>query len=323
MTNERNVLIISTIADVATDDVVRRLTAKQIPHVRINTEDYPFSRTFTIFPTKGSEAGWLLSDGRRIPSPTAIWYRRVRTPPRPTEMDNGIYEFCMQETRTALLGSIMNISARWMSHPAAVWQTEFKPYQLSLASVVGLLVPRTIITNDPAAIRTAFNEFGHMIVKPVRTGHVVHGDQEFAVFTSQVLEEHLVELESARLSPSIYQELIPKQFDIRATIVGRKIFAAAIDSQSDPSSTIDWRCTTNPNLPHTRIELPEHVADQLLRLMDIAHLQFAAVDLIQTPGGEYVFLEVNPSGQWLWIDDMLDYGISDCISEWLSQPGVR
>jgi glutathione synthase/RimK-type ligase-like ATP-grasp enzyme len=322
MASDGQVLIVSTIADVATDDVVRCLAAREIPHVRINTEDYPFSRTLTYRPSKTIEEGWLLSDGERIPIPTAVWYRRLRTPAKPADMDEGIYHFCLEENRAAFLGSIMALNARWMSRPTAVWQAEYKPFQLALASKLGLSIPQTIITNDPEAIRTAFHEFGNMIIKPARSGHVVHNAKEFAVYTSRVLKDHLDELESARLSPSIYQELIPKRFDVRVTIVGRKIFAAAIDSQSEPSAVIDWRCTINPYLPHHRITLPERIADQLFRLMDALHLAFGAIDLIQTPSGDYLFLEVNPNGQWLWLDDMLDFGISDSIAEWLGQPAI-
>jgi glutathione synthase/RimK-type ligase-like ATP-grasp enzyme len=115
-------------------------------------------------------------------------------------MDEGIYDFCLQENRAAFTGSIMGFNARWMSHPGAVWQAEYKPYQLRLASDLGLPFPRTIITNDPAAIRAAFREFGSMIVKPAKTGHVVRDGKEYSIFTSRVLKEHLEELESARLS---------------------------------------------------------------------------------------------------------------------------
>lgn len=322
MASDGQVLIISTIADVATDDVVRRLIARGIPHLRINTEDYPFSRTLAYRPSKIIEEDWLSSDGESIPVPSAVWYRRVRTPPKPAGMDEGIYRFCLEENRAAFMGSIMALGARWMSHPTAVWQAEYKPYQLAVASKLGLSIPQTVITNDPAAIRTAFHEFGNMIVKPARSGHVVHNAKEFAVYTSRVLKDHLEELDSARLSPSIYQELIPKRFDVRVTIVGRKLFAAAIDSQSDSSAVIDWRCTTNPHLPHYRITLPERIADQLFRLMDALHLAFGAIDLIQAASGDYLFLEVNPNGQWLWLDDMLDFGISDSIAEWLGQPEI-
>jgi glutathione synthase/RimK-type ligase-like ATP-grasp enzyme len=120
------------------------------------------------------------------------------------------------------------------------------------------------------------------------------------------------------LSPAIYQALVPKRFDLRVTIVGQRIFAAAIDSQSDPAAVVDWRHTDNPRLPHHSVSLPEHVADKLLRLMDSFRLTFGAIDMIHTPDDDYVFLEVNPSGQWLWLDDMLEFGISNAVAEWLA-----
>jgi glutathione synthase/RimK-type ligase-like ATP-grasp enzyme len=152
-----------------------------------------------------------------------------------------VYEFCLQETRATLLGIILGLSTRWMSHPSAIWSSEFKPFQLSLAARLGLSVPPTIITNDPSSIRSAFDQFGAMIAKPVRRGHITEDGRTCAIFTSQVLKEHLDEIESARYSPAIYQALIPKRFDVRVTIVGRQVFAAAIDSQSDPAAIIDWR----------------------------------------------------------------------------------
>lgn len=148
---------------------------------------------------------------------------------------------------------------------------------------------------------------------------MVYEGKEYAIFTSRVLEQHLEEIERARLSPAIYQELIPKKFDLRVTVVGKKIFAVAIDSQSDPAAAIDWRRTENPKLPHHPIVLPTKLSDQLLILMDSLRLTFAGIDMILSESGEYVFLEVNPSGQWLWLDEMLGCGISDAIAKWLGE----
>ena len=317
--SDPHVLIVSTIADVATDEVVRRLAVRGISHQRLNTEDYPFTRTLAFRPETGEEH-WLASDGVPLSVPTAVWYRRLRTPSKPAGMDDGIYTFCLQENRAALLGSIMGLRARWMSHPAAVWQAEYKPFQLRLAAELGFPIPRTIVTNDPGTVRKAFADFGTMVVKPTRTGHVTYDGNEFGVFTSRVLEQHLDNLEAARLSPAIYQSLVPKRFDVRVTIVGQHIFAAAIDSQSEPSAITDWRQTSNPQLPHHSITLPQTIAGRLMRMMESLHLSFGAIDMIQTPSGEYVFLEVNPSGQWLWLDDMLELGISDAVAGWLAGP---
>jgi glutathione synthase/RimK-type ligase-like ATP-grasp enzyme len=313
------VLIVSTIADTATDDVVRKLSSRGIPHSRINTEDFPFSRTLTYRPQIKAGESCFVCDGRDLSTPTSVWYRRMRTPPKPDGMDEETYSFCLQESRAALLGSLMGLSGRWMSHPAAVWQAEFKPYQLRLAAQLGFAIPSTIITNDPVTIRDAFTKFKGLVAKATRNGWTTRDGQTFAIFTSQVLEEHLDDIESAKLSPAIYQALIPKKFDVRVTIVGRRVFAAAIESQSDPEAVIDWRMTANPKLPHRQIDLPQRVADSLLDLMDSLRLSFAAIDLIKTPDDQYVFLEVNPSGQWLWLDEMLEFGISEAVAEWLAQ----
>ncbi|MBN9662266.1 MAG: hypothetical protein J0H49_28975 [Acidobacteria bacterium] len=318
------VLIVSTKVDLATDAVVQRLRDRDIPCLRLNTEDFPFHDTLAYYPevTPGNNH-WLVCNGQPVPSPTSVWYRRLRTPSTPDGMDEGIAMFCRQESRAALIGGIIGRRTRWMSHPSAIWEAEYKPYQLQVAAGLGLRIPQTVVTNDPIAVRSAFDMFGDLIIKPVRSGHVVKEGAEHAIYTSRLLAEHLDELENARWSPSIYQAHIPKKYDIRVTIVGARCFAAAIDSPSDPAALIDWRQTENPALPHYPIKLPDALEATLRQLIDELRLTFGAIDLIETPEGEYVFLEVNPSGQWLWLDDTLQLGISDAVADWLggeSQP---
>lgn len=316
MTTDRFVLIVSTVADVATDYVVRGLAKDGIAHYRVNTEDLPFSRTLAL---GLDDSVFLAFDGQERPHPSAIWYRRVRSPARPATMQEGVYEFCIQENRAALLGSITSCKARWMSHPADVWLAELKPHQLVVAKQAGLRIPKTLVTNDPEAIRAAFQAYGPMIVKPCRSGYVIVDGEERSIYTSRLLAEHLEYVHEAHLSPAIYQELIPKRFDIRATVVGNQIFAAAIDSQRDPAAAIDWRHTVDPDLPHLPIDLPSKVQEGLLTLMATFGLTFGAIDLVQTIDGEFVFLEVNPNGQWLWIEDQLQLGITDAIVTWLAR----
>ncbi|WP_313912720.1 MvdC/MvdD family ATP grasp protein [Tahibacter sp.] len=314
---EPAVLIISTVVDVATDAVVNSLAERGIRHHRVNTEDYPFDRSLTLDYQAARNEG--LSFGATAVSPVSIWYRRLRSPTRPESMDAGIYDFCLRENRAALLGGLCGQSVRWMSHPSAVWQAELKPFQLRVAQDAGFRIPRTIVSNDPVAIRQAYVDFGPLIVKPVRSGYFKEGDDEFSIFTSLIAEEHLSTLDSAKWTPSIYQELVPKRYDVRVTCVGRRLFSAAIHSQTDPAAVVDWRRTDNPLLPHSRLDLPVEVSDRVLDLMERLGLSFGCVDLVLTPSNEYVFLEVNPSGQWLWLDDQLDFGISSAVAAWLAR----
>jgi glutathione synthase/RimK-type ligase-like ATP-grasp enzyme len=305
--------------DLATDAVVRALQGLDIPVVRVNTEDLPFSGVIDYSIGVANPASIFMDGGRAGEWFGAVWYRRLRVPTIPPEMDAGVYDFCVRENRSALIGGLIGHETRWMSHPGAIWKAEFKPYQLQMAAKIGLDIPKTLISNRAESIREFHQQYGPIIAKPVRSGHVVKGGVECAVFTTKLEDEVMNDLSDAALSPTIYQEFLPKAFDIRVTIVGRKLFAVSIDSQSDPSAVIDWRKTENPLLPHAPIELPGELQRSLLELMSRLSLTYGAIDLVLTPDGRYVFLEINPNGQWLWIDEMLSLGISHSIAEWLSE----
>jgi len=305
--------------DLATDPVVRALQDMGTPVVRVNTEDLPFSgvidysigvtKPTAIFSDRACTEDWF----------GAVWYRRLRVPTMPADMDAGVYDFCVRENRSALIGGLIGHKTRWMSHPGAIWKAEFKPYQLQVATQVGLDVPKTLISNRPESIREFYQQHKPIIAKPVRSGYVVKNGVECAVFTTKLEDEVMNDLSDAALSPTIYQELLPKAYDIRVTIVGRRLVAVSIDSQSDPNAIIDWRKTENPLLPHAPIELPEPLQRSLFELMSRLSLAYGAIDLVRTPDGRYVFLEINPNGQWLWIDEMLSLGISRSIAKWLSE----
>ena len=324
-----HVLVVSTVLDLATDAVVRTLGDWGVRTTRLNTEDYPFgARMTTVFDAASSGAGsrgHVAWEGSRIDDVSAVWYRRVRSPVRPDGMDLGVYDFCAREARAALLGTLLGdvrAGLAWMSPPSNVWAAEHKLQQLATAARLGLSIPETVVTNDAREVRAAFSRFrGQMIAKPVRSGYVEVGGEPRAIFTSQVLQQHLETLADIDASPVIYQPLIAKACDVRVTIVGSRIFTAEIDSQLDANARIDWRRTEDPLLPHRRSDLPPDVRQALLEMMTQLGLAFGAVDLIRTPDNQYTFLEVNPNGQWLWLDAQLDLGITDAIASWLADRG--
>lgn len=306
--------------DLATDAVIEALCQIGTAFTRVNTEDLPFSGTidYEIANGQSSRPFFPSQDGLWFSS---VWYRRMRVPAPPSDLDPGVYDFCVRETRSALIGGMLGADTRWMSNPAAIWKAEFKPHQLHLAKDLGFDLPRTLISNNPDSILAFHKRIGDLIAKPVRSGHLIKGGSDHAVFTTLLRDEEYMDLSDASLSPTIYQELIPKKYDIRATVVGNEIFAVAIDSQSDPSATIDWRRTNNPQLPHFAITLPENIERSILLLMSRLSLTYGAIDLVLTPDDRYIFLEINPNGQWLWLDDILSLGISQAIAEWLSRTG--
>ncbi len=324
---EAHVLVVSTMLDLSTDAVVRRLGERGVACTRLNTETFPF------------EAGMKLTLGMGEPSdrcglalrrpdatlllpiePTSIWFRRVRIPEREPAMPEGVFDFCVREARSTLVGALLARDAPMMSPPANVWAAEHKVFQLQVAQEVGFSIPRTIITNDPRTVADAFIAFNRqMIAKPARSGYVDCGDEQYAIYTSQILEEHLEDLEAVKLSPVIYQPLITKACDVRVTYVAGALFVAEIDSQMDRSAAIDWRRTANPDLPHRSATLPQELRRRVVQFMTKLGLVYGALDLVRTPTDEYMFLEVNPNGQWLWLEERLGFPIADRIADWLSR----
>lgn len=318
---EGAVLIISTALDSATDAVAEELARRNIPVVRCDSEKYPFESTLTYRIGRHEQPTLALGDQREFRS---IWYRRVRPPARPDGMDVGHFAFSEKESRYALIGSVLALShvLPTISSPASVWAAEHKPYQLAIANQCGLSIPDTLISNLPSEAESFFKRHSpNVVAKPVRTGYLEDADGPKAIYTSKVEESHMRHITRLSVAPATFQTLIHKQSDIRVTIVGEKIFSAEILSQTDDDASVDWRRTSNPNLPHKHHDLPGMVELRLLQYMKRLGLEYGAIDLVLDGEGDYYFLEVNPGGQWLWLDRILDLGITESIADWLETGG--
>jgi glutathione synthase/RimK-type ligase-like ATP-grasp enzyme len=114
-------------------------------------------------------------------------------------------------------------------------------------------------------------------------------------------------------SPCIFQRYIDKRFELRITVVADQLFAAKIDSQANEEAKHDWRRAIHSG-EYSPYELPNEIAEKCLRLVKEFGLQFGAIDMIVTPADEYVFLEVNPNGQYGWIETRTGLRISEAIA---------
>lgn len=322
------ILLVSTKVDIATDYVVLRLSDLGANFYRLNTEDFPLASSSSVrIKGGGRPCDWRWNLNARedinLERVRCVWFRRHRLPRMPAELNEGHTEYCLRESDWFIKGALYarelaSPSVEWMSHPAKVQAAESKVYQLTVARSLGLRIPNTLVSNDPEEVRKFFDESsGAVIAKPLRLGYIDYGDRQAGIFTSQVRLGDLEDDLPIRLAPVIYQELIPKLFDVRVTVVGRRLFSVAIDSQSDPAASIDWRRTDNEDLPHSVHTLPPRVEETCLRYVAALGLNYGAIDLVLTPEGEYVFLEINPNGQWVWMEDSLGLPISEAVASWL------
>ncbi len=221
-------------------------------------------------------------------------------------LDRDSNDFALRETEAALYGLLGVLNhAFWVNRPDAVQAAEDKLTQLRLASDLGLTIPRTLVTNNPDRARGFFNECdGQVIIKTFRrlAGRVE--GRERLILTNRVQNKDVSQFDLVQYCPCLFQEYVPKDVELRITIIGRRVFAVEIHSQDSPISHDDYRRYDLAHTPYYACMLPPAVEQACLRLMDHYGLAFGAIDMIRRPDGVYVFIELNINAQFLWIQDL-------------------
>lgn len=313
----KTVLLVTASYDEAPKYVGQALHLRGVPFFRLDTDRFPEEVQASFDP----QGDITFSDGQRSVSGKdikSVWYRRNVAPNLPEDLSAGTREFCQREARAFLEGTLSTLrTERWLSFPHAIWLAEHKPYQLAVAARLGFVLPHTIVTNHEKAAQE-FAQGRRLIAKAVSSGYIVGPEGNQAIFTSAIDPSDLRDLSGLTLAPVTFQEKIEKTSDIRVTVVGNDVFAAEILSQGRASSRVDWRATDDPNLEHKVHDLPATLADNCRRLVSRLGLSFGAIDFALAPDGAYVFFEINPNGEWLWLEDRLGLPISDRIAAWLS-----
>jgi len=213
------------------------------------------------------------------------------------------------------LGGVLAGLPRWLNHPCDIARAEYKPLQLQNARAVGLTVPDTLITNDPDAARRLSKEHGHVVYKPLSAVGVSEEGEYRLVYANRVTADDSTDTVST--TAHLFQAWVDKAFEVRLTVVDDDFFAVRIDAES-PAAALDWR-TDYDNLTYSVVDVPDAVRHRVSGLLDMMLLRFAAVDLVVTPSGEWVFLETNPNGQWAWLQDATGAPITAAIADALTK----
>jgi len=247
----------------------------------------------------------------------AVWMRRLFSPQLDQELDPRFQEACARESLAALHGFLDSLrEVPWVDDWQRTKAAENKLRQLRIAREVGFRIPQTLVTNHPQEARQFFRELeGKMVAKLLTPLSVGMESSSFFLYTSLVKEEDLWDAETLRYSPMVFQEEIPKLRELRVTFVAGNLFVGALDASRYALKTMDWRRANPEECPWEPEELPNEVAHCLNLLMAELGLIYGAIDLILTPEGEYVFLEVNPSGEWGMLERDLGYPISEAIAQ--------
>jgi len=313
-------LVIADRFEPTADLLVAELRRRDVRCLRWNLDCYPNDGTLSYQASNECFEVAVGGDGRTVSLSEvgSIWCRGLRPSGFREDLSAGDRAFAELGARRALQALSTVAQAFWINHPEKLMRASAKPAQLALARKVGLDIPETIVTNDPAAARrfVAAAE-GQIIYKSLSQNLDVEIGK--ALYTGLITETALASLDSIRLTPGIFQTLVPKAYEVRATVVGERIFAARIDSQSHEVTSIDWRHRPF-EVDEQPIDLPPDITAKVHTLMVDLGLVYGAFDFIVTPQGRYVFLEVNPAGQYMWIEAKTGLPITAALVDALSAP---
>jgi glutathione synthase/RimK-type ligase-like ATP-grasp enzyme len=313
------ILIVANADDEHANIVSISLNERGLPFARFDASDLPTRvRISQRFSTGASPTSTLEADGLRFRPDdiSTVWYRRAWEPIVSSQLEQADTDFAFGEAKNTLRGLWCQMGdRRWINPYLAALRADVKAYQLQTAASVGLKIPDTLITNNPEDAISFWHECGgRMIYKPFRFPAREIEGKFHGVYTNLVTLDQLRERQnSIAEAPCIFQRYVEKRVELRVTVVGTKCFAAEIHSQRSERSRLDWRRYDFANVSYNEVELPVGLQEKLSDFMSCTGLVFGCFDLIHSPDGEFVFLEVNQSGQWYWIEALTHMPILDAF----------
>jgi hypothetical protein len=346
---QRMILIIAPGDDVHVLYVTRFLEQMGESYLRFDPQDFPGSTAVSVeLDRSGAVRGSLFHAGGELPLDRirAVW-NRARVRPKAPPAVNPDQVWWVEESCTRFLSELYEcIDCLWLPERPSSDREPFRVYnpadksrganptrlrhpsaynklhQLRLAGQLGFILPRTLMSNEPGEVLGFFEACEGQVISK-RAAHLVtfRGGEKTTPFTVQMRRRDLANVGAVRFAPAVFQENVPKDVELRVTVVGDEVFPAEIRSQESVRWQVDWRHTRDFGGAsfYSVAQLPPQVSRRCVDLVRELGLSFGAIDLIRRPDGEYVFLEVNPNGQWAWVEDYTGLPIGQAIARLLAQ----
>lgn len=313
------VLILTNKQDIHADLVLREIQRRGRKIIRFHPDEFPRNMTISV----SEERSCISLKDPNISFTTeeirSVWYRRPRTSIPHGEIQDPVQrKFIVEESQHLIENVYMVLEdALWVNPYFANIRGRYKNLQRKLATQIGLEMPDAVTTNDPDVARDFIAKHnGDVVYKSVRSGIVTKPDGgSDVIFTNKVTPEDIQEIGQVHYAPCVFMKYIEKKLELRVIVVGDQLFSAAIFSQESENTIVDWR---KGNARYEPFNLPKEIVVKLKAFMDAFHLQYGAFDLILTPDGRFVMLELNPNGQWAFVQGFTGLPIAEALANLLT-----
>ncbi|MGW8992785.1 ATP-grasp ribosomal peptide maturase [Streptomyces zhihengii] len=315
MSDRRPVLVVTEVDDVTADLVITALNRQKVPVARFNPADIGAALTVSARFGSGpaSVAGQLRTPSRTVDlaEVRSVYWRRPVWPVF-AELQHDDARFAAAQTRYGLAGTLYALDGPlWVNHPLRNAAADYKPAQLAVAQRLGLRVPPTLVTNDPDEARCFVSSYEQVIFKTLRWTPYQRDGVPVTGWADRVSATEIDERVS--VVPHLFQTVVDKTGDLRVLIVGRDVFAVHIES-----GMLDWRKNYS-NLAYCVVDLPNCVEEMLFAYLKHFGLVSGSFDFAVDKTGDLWWLELNPNGQWGWLEERTGLAMSAAFADLLTQ----
>jgi glutathione synthase/RimK-type ligase-like ATP-grasp enzyme len=305
--------------------IAQELTRRDKPIAWFDHSAFPADTEVSLWASKGEGVHRSLRSGRDIvdlDSITAVWLW-LPAQPVPHQAIRGAAErrFIRCACEYFLWDLWQTVGCMWVPGSwSTLMRAENKMSQLQLARDIGFDIPRTLVSNSPAHFAEFYRECNGEVISKIVHSRAWRSIAEYEPlgFTQVVSKRDSGYAHTIRYCPTIFQAYVPKLLELRITIVGAQVFAIEIHSQQSKRSRDDWRRDDLRKTPHRVHTLPQDIERLCLAIVEALGVTFGAIDMIVTPDGRYVFLEINTlGGAWLWVEELTQMPITTAICDLL------
>ncbi|MFE7359273.1 ATP-grasp ribosomal peptide maturase, partial [Streptomyces sp. NPDC057543] len=246
-----------------------------------------------------------------LASVRSVYWRRPVWPAFP-HLGPDDARFAAAQVRYGLGGTLYALDGPlWVNHPLRNAAADYKPAQLAVAHRLGLNIPPTLVTNDPDEARSFIGGHDRVIFKTLRWTPYQRNGVPVTGWADPVTASEIDE--SLALVPHLFQAVVDKVADLRVLVVGREVFAVRIGS-----GMLDWRKDYSA-LSYRAVDLPDRVEKELLAYLDRFGLASGSFDITVDKAGDLWWLELNPNGQWGWLEESTGLAMSAAFAGLLPQ----
>lgn len=306
------ILIATHQRDIGADLVIRHLIRRNASIIRVDTDTLGTPKRHFGFE---NGTAYLKYEHAlvRAEEIKAVWARRFSFPKVVENAHPDYQKFVARELMEVMEGFLDTVSGPIMNDHEADRRAGNRLVQSTLAKAAGFCVPDCVVTQDAQKLTAFMIRHEKTITKAISFG-ILSTDRDLVAHTSRI--DFTSDLSGLVGCPALIQPELPKKHEWRVTTVGDRIFGARTKLNA-PADKLDWRRSDDVGGIFEKASLPDDISEKLLLLCERSQINFGAHDLIETPSGDFYFLETNPAGQWGWLEIEVGLPIGEAVASWL------